>query len=1011
MSLRRIFLSSAAALAFYSAPALAAPTIIGSGATVPVGQEQSQAAGTTTQIRLDDGSIISFVGAARYTIAADGSLNIISGNVTVLSGANPVRITSGSTQVTVTGGSAMNVSAGMITSHVLSGITEIGTGSSTQSFSAGEAWEADNGSISQVFAAGPQAVTPVANLQVGVSAAALNGFPVVLGEALAALGASSDIVNAAQNFDAVQQGAASVFFQALPGDLNALVNFQAELLAALGELGGFEGSSPAIVDTYLRFLAEGGQIAEFQSAYLSLVSTYLELLRTGELAGDFTGLGALDIQAYLDFLNSIGGLSQLGSDQQAIVAEYLEFIRNGGLPNAFIFSDVELDASVVALYQNSLNEFVSFIRAGGLPSDFATLDQETLARYIQLLSNAGELNVLFGAQAEVLQAYAEFLAAGGIPNNFDQLDGFGLTEELIAEYNANLQLFLQSLFDGNPISTFAVDADELARQIAQLEQEGVLGDLFAAQRAVLLEFAAFLEAGNTADAFEGFFALGFSDAVVQAYANSINTLLMLVADGGDLVDFPGGLQTILTFVSRLQASGQLGDAFTEAQQAALLNFVNFVEAGNSAEDFTGFVSLGLSDAVIQAYVAAIETFLQFIIDGGEIADFSGDLSVLFGQIADLQLAGVLSTSFSEDVFASLTAFLAFLAEGNLPTDFTGFSDLSNSNGGGSTGGTVTPVAGETRENQFVAYATNTNGFDGRDPATVVYDETTGAPISYIWTASEFTRENERPSVGTAQLAEAGRAGDIMGWARWTNGRSGGRYFSQLDGIDLPSNAGWHIISGTPATNLPTSGTVSYDLIGNTNPTVRNGTVEPGTLDSAHAAVAFGTTPRVGIELNMTVGGEGYMVTTIGGVSDLSQGLTLTEGNVSFGGNAFQGTVTGSGGSACSGDISGCNASIVGWLAGEAATHMGIAYTLGNTGFDNQIDGVAAFAQAGAAASASSGAASVTDKAITSSDWARWDGASSLAVTDVDIPAVTDLARLNRENLTSIIPDWISFEKG
>ena len=1548
MTLRSLLLTSATLVALAPAVTHAAPTPIGE--TQPIAQQVPivQGPGEVRQIRFDDGTIVSFVGEARYTVTGPNSISIESGNVTVLSGSPDFTLNTPSGVISVDGGTALTVTAGSVTSHVFSGTVSVNAGSGIRTFNAGQAWSSDGSVVTRQFAAGPQAVPSVQNLQNGgIYAAALNGLPVALGEALAALGASSDIVAAGQAFDAVAQGGLnSLTLQTLPNDFERLLEFQNEIAARVSSDFTFDGASPAIIDAYLRYLAGGGRIAEFQAVYANLLGSYFEILLQGGFPSDFQGLSPADVQAYLNYLNAVGGLGVLGEAQQALVAEYLAFLADGGVPANFIFSDVTLNEGTIDLYFGFLSDFVAFIRSGGAPSDFTALDQTLLARYIQLLASAGQLQALFGAQADIFEDYADFLANGGNPNDFPGLNDFGLSDELIAEYTSNLQMLLTSLFNGADISDFGIDAATLATQISQLENEGVLSEAFAAQRAILLQFAAFIEAGGTPDNFTGFAALGFSDAVVQSYAAAINSLLALVASGSDISEFTGNFDVLLAYIAQLQAAGQLGDAFTAAQQEALNAFLTFVANGGAAADFDGFLSLGLNDAVVQAYVEAITEFLQFLADGGAIADYQGNLAALIEQIADLQASGQLAGAFDQDVLDALNAYLAFLAEGGVPADFTGFDDIDFGNGGtGSTadgsfedgpevsltteinpdapidfdfrtargralvdtgaangnfrintrafnfprlgsfrdedglpsreflftvndldlvasgrfgdvlltrhvgpgtaavgglgmqldgtvaidsvfvqnassglptggevvydltqtlgvqtvgyegdatfdmvlgvrfgtlplvaanailradtdyiystagdgvsgldfsntnnqpsrpdlggllnlvsgqgafcasgtdcflftsfvpnadytqlGGTIitrsnsaddamaaatvvldardassvvtevpdvtpggmvtaafgsdranivtaeagasnrtfistgvfrrtpiavdmqglseinrglsnvfergdaavvdlagdtewqigrwvgligdgtiyspnsglayaliplmdgipgngrveytllgatspvygdgstapgtfdgsavlvlgasalfgidatvtmpdatygftstggledpsirlnfrdqlldgfasgsqltttmtgngaacpngiescqtqvrvgiggnnaeyasvgyaiydearttagvsgtavfggeieldepdTPVAGDVREDQFVIYASNTIGIDSRTPATVTYDEATGAPIAYQWQLNDFTRERERPEIGSASLVESGSAGDVIGWARWADGTSGGRYYD-IQTVDLPANSGWHLVSGELATNLPASGTVTYDLIGNTSPTIRDASLAPGTLDSAQAAVAFGTIPRVGVELALTIGGESYSLSSPGGVSDLSQGWQLQQadgGNqlAYFGGNSFQNNIVASGGSLCSGTTANCNALLNGFLAGDGATHMGIAYTLGNTGFDQQIDGSAVFAQSNLAASSE---VKLEETPIMSSDWARWSGdqlilPSAVAGQHPTIVGV-DGERTLMDELGVRMPDWIEF---
>ena len=265
---------------------------------------------------------------------------------------------------------------------------------------------------------------------------------------------------------------------------------------------------------------------------------------------------------------------------------------------------------------------------------------------------------------------------------------------------------------------------------------------------------------------------------------------------------------------------------------------------------------------------------------------------------------------------------------------------------------------------------------------------------------------EQPTIGDATLNDAGSVGTVVGWGRWAGGLTGGRFYNLRNGVELPEDGGWHVITGTPATNVPTSGTIQYELVGSTAPTRRDGAVAPGTLDSARAAIAFGTQSRLGVEMDLTIGGEGYNVTTVGGADDPSQGLTIGEPSfltdVGFRGDSFDGSASASGGSLCNGASQGCNATITGFLAGEGASHIALAYTFGAT-FDQQVDGTAAFAQAGSGATASA--------ATSATDWSRWGDLDTLAVTadpqvGAGLPSPVDAGDLGEQGVA--VPSWISF---
>src|SRR5690606_26795284 len=99
------------------------------------------------------------------------------------------------------------------------------------------------------------------------------------------------------------------------------------------------------------------------------------------------------------------------------------------------------------------------------------------------------------------------------------------------------------------------------------------------------------------------------------------------------------------------------------------------------------------------------------------------------------------------------------------------------------------------------------------------------------------------------------AGDAVAWTRYDRGTAGG-----------VSNQNVHLLLGTPAVNLPASGTADYKLIGGTAPT--NAMAPAGEIGafSGDLAVAFGTTPRVGLNFEVHVGTRGWRAQTPGGAA-------------------------------------------------------------------------------------------------------------------------------------------------
>ncbi len=202
----------------------------------------------------------------------------------------------------------------------------------------------------------------------------------------------------------------------------------------------------------------------------------------------------------------------------------------------------------------------------------------------------------------------------------------------------------------------------------------------------------------------------------------------------------------------------------------------------------------------------------------------------------------------------------------------------------------------------------------------------------------------------AQYDVGGDDGVTIG--RWSNGTiSFGGSISNLNTFNLGENDGLHYMLLGPAASarvLPTSGTILYNLIAATQPTLYgagNATVAavaPGVLD-ARIAIAFGPTSRIGIE------GAIYMPETGAGANKYSfassGGIATPNATVGAGGFGFTAPMTG-GGLACPQGAGTCQVNISGGFGGDGISRIGVTYSTTNNFNANSIAGTAAFAAAG-----------------------------------------------------------------
>jgi hypothetical protein len=176
--------------------------------------------------------------------------------------------------------------------------------------------------------------------------------------------------------------------------------------------------------------------------------------------------------------------------------------------------------------------------------------------------------------------------------------------------------------------------------------------------------------------------------------------------------------------------------------------------------------------------------------------------------------------------------------------------------------------------------------------------------------------------GTATDNESGSASGIVGWTRWAGGATNGS-----DPQTYAANGGISLAWGQAATAIPTTGKVSYTLVGSTAPTAQDGSLTPGSVSSAALAVDFGT-KKVGVEVGISIGGASYAINSVGGVATPS---------LAYSGTTFAGTNTNGKG------VAGFN----GFLAGAGASHAGVAYTFQPAGVPSlmsPLTGVVVFAK-------------------------------------------------------------------
>jgi hypothetical protein len=256
-----------------------------------------------------------------------------------------------------------------------------------------------------------------------------------------------------------------------------------------------------------------------------------------------------------------------------------------------------------------------------------------------------------------------------------------------------------------------------------------------------------------------------------------------------------------------------------------------------------------------------------------------------------------------------------------------------------TQGAVTPradAAGTELTGQNLIYAGSNVGMDYRGGYTVrVTDEGIINRFAQPITGGEV---QYRAGNAVFEHGKAVSAQDYVAWTRWAGGATDGTFYGPAaQGNARSADQGFHMVVGTPASALPTSGTAQYALAGATAPTIGDGSIAPGSLGGT-MGVDFAAA-KVGLDLNVGIGGFDYAVKTAGGSLDPANGGFALQSQAAFYGQM----AIGAGGPACTGAT--CTAFINGQLYGVGGKLAGLAYRIqgGASGIDpKDVTGVAAF---------------------------------------------------------------------
>jgi hypothetical protein len=693
-------------------------------------------------------------------------------------------------------------------------------------------------------------------------------------------------------------------------DIAVLQAYLLELQQA-GALERFLGDRAAFFAQFAAFVAAGGTFdgfgglpANIFAGYAIQLDSYFAFLASGRLPSEFSGTDIALLQAYLLELQQAGALERFLGDRAAFFAQFAAFVAGGGTFDTF----GGLPANIFAGYAVQLEAYFTFLASGRLPSEFSGTDLAVLQAYLLELQAAGALERFLGERASFFAAFAAFVADGGT------FDGFaGLPANVFAGYAVDLRAFFAFIEAGGVPSAYTLlTAEQIRDYIAALEAAGATGSFLGDLAAFYREYAVYLAGGGNPDLFAGLPV----PPDFPAFAAALNAYAAFLQAGGLPSAYTAeDLARLRSFIDALNRSGQLA-SLLGANADLLTRYFAFIAGGGAPDGFVGL-------PVYVQYIDALNAYFTFLQGGGLPSGYGElDAATIEAYLAALAaLQGGLAAIEGLDPF--FVDYFIFIAGGGDPDVFAGLPvNGGGGNGGGNPGGVSTQLAGVN------AWVFGPDALRINTAADVTVDA--DGRITSVTLNSPAGNQTFNFDANSPNLREFGRIGDAVAWSRYAIGQFGNQ-----------PNVSQHIMVGTPATNLPGTGTVSYRLVGGTAPTNRNVADEATGWFTGNLAVQFGAAPLVGIDFEVFSRTEGYRVSTQGGAANPGLGGMGIRSDGTFENQNL--AITRLTDTTCLGF---CQAQVFGGAFGDEAEAVGFTYNVFDQRAGNAINGIAIFGQAG-----------------------------------------------------------------
>ncbi len=672
----------------------------------------------------------------------------------------------------------------------------------------------------------------------------------------------------------------------LPSGYTALTQAQVrqylDALSANAQLTALLGGNAAFFTQYRAYLLTGASVDAFAGlpivtyqSYATALNAYYAFLAGGGSPSAYTALTQAQIRTYLDTLKVAGQVTALLGTNSAFFTQYLAFLESGGAANAY----PGLPSSTYGQYASALSAYFSYLDAGGLPSGYTALTQAQIREYLSVLQANNQLAALLGGNATFFASYLTYVGGGGAPDAFT-----GLPIVTYRNYAGALTAYYAFLASGGlPANYTALTQAQVRQYLDALAAANQIGTLLGANAAFFTSYQAYLASGGAPDAFTGLPAVTFAQ-----YGTSLQAFVAFLRGNG----LPGSYTALTSaqireYLAVLQANGQLGLIGSAGDQQLVSAYATYLASGGLPNQFTGLPAF-------VTYEAALRTYYAFLQGGGRPSAYSAlSQAQVVAYVQALDAAGLITAKLTATEAKFLRDYAAYVSTGSNPDQFAGLP-----------GNVPTPAPVVT---QGLANAprgsTGNLGLASAGKGLQTAASTSGNVVLSGNNVAAFSGANG-VTTQSAKTVEARTVDGTIAIARLSDGT-----YNTLVGNTATANEGVHLVWGTPATSVPTTGTVAYGLVSATQPTVEGGAVAPGSF-SGNLAVDLASR-RVGWDSVIGIGGVTYRFASDGGTAAPS--LALVGNSNTFSGSA----------STANTGLAGTGA---GFLSGAGGVYAGFSYT-------------------------------------------------------------------------------------